>query len=154
MTNDPKANTATLSRAIDHARLIGICRRLLESARNTGGWDAPVWSELQDAIMGRTPDDPNVEGVLALIDAAALVVGEARWEQECSDEPERAAVRKHDLVLLEAAVNTVTGRRSQSPDGYPHAGSEVSARGFCGVGYCPCQDRRRDPQPALIENAA
>jgi hypothetical protein len=154
MTNDPKANTATLSRAIEHARLIAICRRLLEWARNTGGWEAPVWTELRDALEGCTPDDRNVEGVLALIDAAALVVGGARWEREPTDEPDQAVVRKHDLVLLEAAVNTVTGRQSPSPDGYPHAGSEISARGFCEVGFCPCQDRRRDPQPALLRDAA
>lgn len=154
MTNEPATNTATLSRTIDHARLIGVCRGLLEWARITGGWEAPVWTELQDAIADRPPDDRNVAGVLALIEASALVVGEAQWEREPGDEPDRAAVRKHDLVMLEAAVNAVTGRRAQSPDGYPHAGSEVSAHGFCEVGFCPCQDRRRDPQPPLMERAA
>jgi len=147
-------NTATLSRAINHARLIGVCRELLEWARITGGWEAPAWTELRDSLEEPTPDDRNVAGVLALIEAAALVVGEAQWEREPGDEPERAAVRKHDLVMLEAAVNAVTGRRAQSPDGYPHAGSEVSMRGFCEVGFCPCQDGRRNPQPPLMGRAA
>ncbi|TAJ19199.1 MAG: hypothetical protein EPO65_07385 [Dehalococcoidia bacterium] len=154
MTNEPTTNTATLSRAIDYARLLGISERLLEWARNTGGWDAPVWAELRDAIEDRIPDDRNVAGVLALVESAALVVDEAQWEREPGGETDRASVRKHDLVMLEAALNTVTGRRSPSPDGYPHAGSEISARGFCEVGYCPCQDRRRNPQPPLLEDAA
>lgn len=30
--------------------LLAICRRLLEWERTTGGWDAPVWSDLRSAI--------------------------------------------------------------------------------------------------------
>ncbi|MGE3856857.1 MAG: hypothetical protein AB7G21_07855 [Dehalococcoidia bacterium] len=154
MTTDPTRRTATLSRGIDYARLLVTCRRLLDWARNTGGWEAPVWAELQEAIDIRVPDDENVVSVLALIESAALVVDEAQWEREPGAEPERAAVRKHDLVMLEAAVNAVTGRQAQSPDGYPHAGSEVSAHGFCEVGFCPCQDRRQSPQRPLLRDAA
>jgi hypothetical protein len=154
MTNEPTTNTATLWRAIDCARLLGSSQRLLEWARNTGGWDAPVWAELRDTVEDRIPDDRNVARVLALIESAALVVHEARWEREPGGETDRASVRKHDLVTLEAALNAVTGRRSLSPDGYPHAGSEVSPRGFCEVGYCPCQDRRQNPQRPLLEDAA
>lgn len=152
MTND-RTTTATLSRVIDYARLLITCRGLLDWARNTGGWEASVWDELREAIEDCVPDDRNVARVLALIEAAGAVVGEAQWEREPGTEPERAAVRKHDLVLLEAAVNALTGRRAQSPDGYPHAGSEVSAHGFCEVGFCPCQDRRPSPQRTLLDDA-
>ena len=35
---------------IERNELLAICRRLLEWAEVTGGWDAPVWRELRDAV--------------------------------------------------------------------------------------------------------
>lgn len=39
--------------------LLPICRRLLEWARATGGWEAPVWDELREAVERETTVQPE-----------------------------------------------------------------------------------------------
>ena len=89
-----------------------------------------------------------------LFGATDLAVNDADWDTHATGDSSLATVPKHHVVLLEAARNAVTGERAGSRDGYPHAGCEVSAAGFCNESCCPCQDRRRVPQPSLLDQSA
>lgn len=133
MTADHTTTFTTLARCVDQASL---------AARN---------GEQGDLATGAYQE---LWAARRLVDAARLVLTDAGWGAEHERDESLAAVPKHHLVLLEAAVDLITGQRAATPDGFPHGGCEVSANGICNAGFCPCHDGQRPPQPPLLDRAA